>query len=158
MIFGDIYLSVSPDQHQSSITTHTHTQRGDSPSNNELHHDSVWNHDSQNFLQHTLLDAEREEEELNESGLVNTACVSECPSHARWCQIGVFVLQFAVQSDAAPLPVVGQQRQQLVVFLQGRSRRHRVPETWGHRCTLNSRRTQNTASKSKSYTNTSSDE
>lgn len=53
-------------------------------------------------------------------------------SHARWCQVGVFVLQFAVQSDAPPLPVVGQQRQQRVDLLQGGSRRQRVPEPWRH--------------------------
>lgn len=49
-------------------------------------------------------------------------------SHARRGQIGVLVLQFAVQSDAPPLPVVGQQGQQRVDLLQGRSGRHRVPE------------------------------
>ena len=38
------------------------------------------------------------------------------------------MLQFAIQSDAPPLPVVGQQRQQLVVFLQRRSGRHRISD------------------------------
>lgn len=53
--------------------------------------------------------------------------LTDC-SHARGGQVGVFVLQFAIQSDAPPLPVVGQQRQHLVDFLQRRSRRHRVPD------------------------------
>lgn len=53
--------------------------------------------------------------------------LTDC-SHARWGQVGVFMLQFAIQSDAPPLPVVGQQRQQCVDFLQRRSRRHRVPD------------------------------
>lgn len=53
--------------------------------------------------------------------------LTDC-SHARGGQVGVFMLQFAIQSDAPPLPVVGQQRQHLVDFLQRRSRRHRVPD------------------------------
>lgn len=53
--------------------------------------------------------------------------LTDC-SHARGGQVGVFMLQFAIQSDAPPLPVVGQQRQHRVDFLQRRSRRHRVPD------------------------------
>lgn len=37
------------------------------------------------------------------------------------------MLQFAVQSDASPLPVVGQQGKQFVDLLEGGARCHRVP-------------------------------
>lgn len=51
-------------------------------------------------------------------------------SHAWWSQICVLVLQLAIQSDATPLSVIGQQRQQRVDLLQGCSGGHGVPEGW----------------------------
>lgn len=57
-------------------------------------------------------------------------------SHAGRCQVRVLVLQFAVQSDAPPLPVIGQQGEQLVDLLKGRAGRHRVPETKRHTETI----------------------
>lgn len=57
-------------------------------------------------------------------------------SHAGRGQVRVLVLQFAVQSDAPPLPVIGQQGEQLVDLLKGRAGRHRVPETKRHTETI----------------------
>lgn len=63
-----------------SVTPHnkqTHT-----PSDDELHHDSVWNHDAHHFLQHALLDTERKEKEYFDSPVHHecdaAGCVSEC--------------------------------------------------------------------------------
>lgn len=109
-----------------------HMKRRDWPSNDELHHDSVRDHDPQNLLQHAVFDTETEKmiesifffKILTEHQRLE---LTDC-SHARGGQVGVFMLQFAIQSDAPPLPVVGQQRQHRVDFLQRRSRRHRVPD------------------------------
>lgn len=49
-------------------------------------------------------------------------------SHAGRCQVGVFVLEFSIQGDAPPLPVVGQQGEQQDVFLERRPRRNRFAE------------------------------
>lgn len=58
----------------------------------------------------------------------------ELRSHAGRGQIRVLVLQLAVQRDATPLSVIGQQRQQRVGLLQAGSWGHGVPETWTRTC------------------------
>lgn len=78
----------------------------------------LWHWNGKNDWKHLFLKILTEHQRLE---------LTDC-SHARGGQVGVFMLQFAIQSDAPPLPVVGQQRQHRVDFLQRRSRRHRVPD------------------------------
>lgn len=61
------------------------------------------------------------------AGLLLHCVVTLTCLHARWRQVGVLVFQFAIQSDASPLPVVGQQGKQCVDLLKGGTRCHRIP-------------------------------
>lgn len=121
-----------------------HHRRMRSPSDDELHHDPVGHHDAHHLLQDAVSDAGGQERDRHPFTRPPARSHYEMAtrrgvlvrSHAGRGQVCVLVLQFAVQSDAPPLPVIGQQGEQLVDLLKGRAGRHRVPETKRHTETI----------------------
>lgn len=116
-----------------------HHRQTRSPSDDELHHDPVGHHDAHHLLQDAVSDAGGQERETDNRSLASRSLYEMATrrgvlvrSHAGRGQVCVLVLQFAIQSDAPPLPVIGQQGEQLVDLLKGRAGRHRVPETKRH--------------------------
>lgn len=66
------------------------------------------------------------------AGLLLQDIATQTCSHAGWRQVGVLVFQFAIQSNASPLPVVGQQGKQFVDLLEGGTGSHRIPAAKSH--------------------------
>lgn len=70
----------------------TDRQTCDWPSNDQLHHDPVWNHDPHHFLQHTLLNTERKERRdilrdplWSERAVFVSYCLLTCLMRPDWC-------------------------------------------------------------------------